>query len=73
MTIPWNLTPRQVQVLDALIEEGEHSTGIAAQLGISSKAVDTHLTRCYGAMGARSRVDAALMWDRWKRGQGVQA
>ena len=73
MNNPWNLTERQVEVLDALVEEGEHSAGIAAHLGISSKAVDTHLTRSYEAMGARSRVDAALMWDRWKRGQGAQA
>lgn len=71
---PWDgITPRQVEILNALTEEGEANESIGQRLGVTSKTVDAHLTRAYAVMGARSRVDAALMWDRWRRKEGAQA
>lgn len=67
---PWKLTPRQSEVLDVLTEEGESNKEIAKRLGIQEQGVKCHMIRICGRMGARGRVDAALMWDRWRRAAG---
>jgi len=38
-------------------------------LGISAKTIDSHAYRARLRLGARSRIEAILMWDRFIRGE----
>jgi DNA-binding CsgD family transcriptional regulator len=59
---PAQLTDRQVDVL-GLLAEGLRNTDIAAQLHISSKTVDHHVSAILAKLGVGSRQEAA----RWAR------
>jgi FixJ family two-component response regulator len=50
------LTPRQRQVLDGVLE-GKPSKIIAAELGLSAKTVDVHRARIMEKLGAQSLPD----------------
>lgn len=63
---PWNLTPRQVQVMDWLVVTGCNKR-VARALGMELKTVEGHMTAIRKAMGS-NRVVAALRWDRFRRG-----
>lgn len=51
------LTPREVQVLDLLVE-GLSNKAIAAKLGISDQTVKFHVASICGKLGAANRTDA---------------
>lgn len=52
------LSPRQLDILP-LLSQGLDNRAIAAQLGISVKTVETHLTRLYRQLDVQSRLEAA--------------
>lgn len=66
MTNPWNITPRQAEILQALAEHGERKL-IARELGISPMTVKVHVAEAISRMGVGTTVQAAVKWDRWKR------
>ena len=70
MTNPWNLPPRQVEVMQLLTTgaAGCNKT-VARFMGISDRTVEAHVLRAMAKMKAPNRVQAALEWDRWARGQ----
>jgi DNA-binding NarL/FixJ family response regulator len=65
---PWNLSPRQAVVLQALAETG-CAKEAARTLGVSANTVEELRRRAKVKMGARQWVCAVVTYDRWKRGQ----
>lgn len=63
---PWNLTPREADVMDALIARGSYKA-VSDSLGISKKTVEAHIGAAKKKMGSRSAIHHALQWDRWRR------
>ncbi len=61
-----DLTPREVDVL-RLVAQGLTNRGIAAQLGITERTVEFHLTNILRKLGVVSRVEAAI----WAKERGV--
>ncbi|MCP5097071.1 MAG: response regulator transcription factor [Chloroflexi bacterium] len=51
------LSPRQLDILH-LLTKGLDNRGIAAQLGLSIKTIETHLTRLYRQLRVHSRLEA---------------
>lgn len=62
------LTPRQKQVLQAVCETGCNKLA-ARDLGISDKAIMSHMGVLKAKTGARNRVLMLLEWDRQTRAQ----
>ncbi|MBC3983407.1 response regulator transcription factor [Streptomyces buecherae] len=54
------LTKREVEVL-LLLADGESNRSLARQLNIAERTVRAHVTSLMRKLGARSRVEAALM------------
>ena len=54
---PEPLTPREIQVIELLVE-GLSNKAIAAQLGISDQTVKFHVSAICGKLGAANRTDA---------------
>ena len=54
---PEGLTSRELEVL-RLVAAGLTNVQVAAQLSISPRTVDTHLTAIYGKLGVTSRTAA---------------
>lgn len=68
-TVGWKaLTPTELKVAD-LITTGRSNPDIAAQLCLSRRTVETHVSNILAKLGARSRVDIAREAAR----QGTQA
>lgn len=67
---PAQLTDRQIDVLK-LVTEGLRNADIAAQLHISPKTVDHHVSAILAKLGVGSRQEAAR-WARPVSGNGVQ-
>lgn len=63
---PWNLTDREAEVMDAMVEHGCIKLASRA-LGIENKTVDVHLWRAGKKMPHRFRLLRLLAWDRWRR------
>ncbi len=55
--IPFGLTPREVEIL-GLIAAGRSNREMAADLFLSVRTVERHITNIYGKVGARSRAEA---------------
>jgi DNA-binding NarL/FixJ family response regulator len=67
---PWNLPPRQAEILTLLTTaDNGCNKKVAQRLGIDSRTVEEHLRRAYKRMGVTTRMQAALTWDRWARAQ----
>jgi DNA-binding CsgD family transcriptional regulator len=67
------LTPRQVEVL-RLVSEGLTNADIAAELVISRRTVDHHVSAVLARLGAANRVEAAsLARALWSKAQDGQA
>jgi FixJ family two-component response regulator len=66
MTNPWNLPPREVEVMSRMVAAGLEKI-VAADLGISRKTVQELVGRAKKRIGARTRVTALIEWDRWER------
>ena len=52
------LSTRQLDILN-LLSQGLDNRAMAAQLGLSIKTIETHLTRLYRLLGVQSRLEAA--------------
>lgn len=65
---PWNLTPRECEVLELCIE-GAASHAVGSALGIAPKTVEQHCHSVSKKMRASNRLQAAVLYDRWKRGK----
>jgi DNA-binding CsgD family transcriptional regulator len=61
------LSQRQREVMD-LVSRGARNADIAARLRVSEKTVKNHINQIFGRLGARSRVEAVLIWQRGQRG-----
>lgn len=69
MTNPWNLTPREFQVMTGALAGHGLLKVPAVELGLSLKTVDTYMSRAKEKMGCVTRFDALLTFDRWARAQ----
>jgi len=70
---PFNLTAREQEVMRLICSEGQGSSKVVARLlGISNKTVEIHVANAIEKLGARTRLHAALIWDRAQR-EGGQA
>lgn len=56
-----DLTPQE-QAVAALVVQGMTNREVAAELYISAKTVQYHLTRIYGKIGVRSRAELTAVW-----------
>ena len=64
-----NLTPRQCEILDALVRSGCNKK-IAIELGFNTEsAVKSTLRRACEKVGVDNRVQLAVLWDRYTREQ----
>ena len=63
-----NLTPREMQILQLVIE-GKTNRAIATEIYISEKTVEFHLNRIYSKIGVRTRLMAGV----WAIQQGILA
>lgn len=61
------LSPRQREVMD-LISRGARNADIAMALGVTEKTVKNHVNRIFRLLGACSRVEAVLIWQRQRPG-----
>lgn len=68
MTNPWKLTPRQIEVIEALIETGNNDE-IGMKLGMKSQTVRANLFRACNKVGAQNRVQLAISWERFRAKQ----
>ena len=66
---PWDLSPAQCAVV-ALIPEDMTAVEIGLRLHMSHKTVASHIGRIKAAMGVRTMVQAAILWDRLQRPGG---
>lgn len=57
------LSQRQHEVM-ALVSRGVRNAEIAARLQVSEKTVKNHINRIFRSLGAASRVEAVLIWQR---------
>jgi DNA-binding CsgD family transcriptional regulator len=57
------LSQRQREVM-ALVSRGVRNADIAALLQVSEKTVKNHVNRIFNKLGAGSRVEAVLIWQR---------
>ena len=64
---PWNLTPVQTQIIDAVTKFGRVKV-VAGHLNMSTSAVQNHLNKVRKKMGVCDVTLAALAWDRHVRG-----
>ena len=53
---PYGLTPREREIL-RLMAEGRSNAGIATELVISPRTVETHVSRLFGKLGLADRPD----------------
>jgi DNA-binding CsgD family transcriptional regulator len=58
-----SLSPREAEVMDS-ISRGMSNPDIAALLRVQQKTVKNHVNRIFTKLGARSRVEAVLIWQR---------
>lgn len=57
------LSPREAEVM-ACISRGMLNAEISARLRLSHKTVKNHVNHIFAKLGARSRVEAVLIWQR---------
>jgi len=57
------LSPREAEVMES-ISRGLRNADIAAQLQVEPKTVKNHVNRIFTKLGAGSRVEAVLIWQR---------
>lgn len=65
-TNPWNLTARQVQIIETILETGG-CTAASKRLGIVLKTVEQHLYVIRQKMGGINSMQACIVFDRWAR------
>ena len=65
------LSQRQHEVM-ALVSRGARNAEIAARLHVSEKTVKNHINRIFRSLGAGSRVEAVLIWQRQQRDAAIR-
>jgi hypothetical protein len=69
---PWGLTPKQVQVMDAIIQHGCNKRAANA-LCMGLKTLEAHASQARARMGLPyERLHALLRFDRWRFGCGAE-
>lgn len=68
MSNPWNLTPREDEVMRLWIKHGGGAKVIGRELGIAAKTVATFFARACEKIGGDNHTHALLEFDRWTRG-----
>jgi DNA-binding NarL/FixJ family response regulator len=63
-----DLTPREIKVLQ-LVLAGRTNKSIAAEICVTEKTVEFHLSHIYTKIGRRTRILAGL----WAMQQGIEA
>jgi DNA-binding NarL/FixJ family response regulator len=58
------LTVREVEVMQLLISDGSSNKVIGRELGITESTVKNHLERIFWKLGATTRVQAVLAFQR---------
>lgn len=66
---PWGLAPSHCACM-LLVVQDLTTKEIAAKLGMMPKTVDAHFERIRASMGTRTRLQAAVLWDRFTRSEG---
>jgi len=66
------LSQRQREVM-TLVSHGVRNAEIATRLQVSEKTVKNHVNRIFSRLGASSRVEAVLIWQRGQHGAAVGA
>lgn len=66
---PWGLTQAQCDVM-ARIFSLVSWKAIALELGVPATTVGDRLSECFAKMGVRTKLQAAVLWDRWEREKG---
>ncbi|MDH6576874.1 helix-turn-helix transcriptional regulator [Kitasatospora sp. MAP5-34] len=64
------LSRRQHEVM-ALVSSGARNSEIAARLHVSEKTVKNHINRIFRSLGAGSRVEAVLAWQRHQQNHAI--
>jgi DNA-binding NarL/FixJ family response regulator len=65
------LSRRQHEVM-ALVSRGVRNAEIAERLRVSEKTVKNHINRIFRSLGAGSRVEAVLIWQRRQRDGAIR-
>ncbi|MFI9102997.1 response regulator transcription factor [Streptomyces fildesensis] len=65
------LSQRQHEVM-ALVSRGARNSEIAARLQVSEKTVKNHINRIFRSLGAGSRVEAVLIWQRHQQDGAIR-
>jgi DNA-binding CsgD family transcriptional regulator len=68
MSNPWNLPPREAEVMSRMADIGSQKA-VAAQLGIAQNTVQELIYRAKRRIGTQTSMAAVVTWDRWARGQ----
>lgn len=66
MSNPWNLPPREAEVMTCLADKGAQKV-VAAELGLAVGTVKELVGRAKRRIGARTSLSAVIQWDRWDR------
>lgn len=66
MTNPWNLTPREAEVLTAMAETGLDKL-VADRLGITQQRVSQIMRSAMDRIGVRTPMQAVVAYDRWSQ------
>ena len=64
MSNPWGLTPREAEVMNALVRLGTRKA-VGRELGIAEKTIDVHARNVRDKMGERFQRAALLKWHEW--------
>lgn len=64
--IPWGLTPREAEAMDAYLRTGILKL-VADELGCALKTANQHVNTARDKMGHRMTLHAALAWHDWRK------
>jgi DNA-binding NarL/FixJ family response regulator len=64
---PWGLTPREIEVCEAITDGYTQDKQIARWLGVGPRTVQEHIYKIFQKLGVSCRVKLALTYDRWAR------
>lgn len=63
---PWNLTPAEVQAMDAMCDHGSYK-GAARAIGKSARTLENQVGAAAKRMGMQTALQRYLAWDRGRR------
>lgn len=68
---PWSLSPRELDVISHLFE-CDSNKQIARVLGLAEPTIKAHLMIAFQKMQVVSRLQAAVVYERWKCNQNPE-